>query len=130
MKKNKPTFLLYALPVIAIVFAIMIFLRKNNDIGITTSTPNWECAYENTVWKCDVTFSVQNNTHKQVTGIITVRGVNLKKSNRTMLNALSEPAQVPYDLAEYEKKDFYTLIYAKMNPKRVNLTVVGKQKHF
>jgi len=130
MKKNKPTFLLYALPAIAIIFASMFFLRKNEDKEIQTSKPDWECTYEKTLWKCDVTFSVKNNTHKQMVGMVNVRGVNLKKSNRTRLNALSEPAKVPYDLGEYEKKDFNTIIYAKMIPKKVTLTVIDKQKQY
>lgn len=129
-KNKKPIFLLYALPIIVVIFTTMFFLRKNDDKEITISKAQWGCIYENTFWKCDVNFSVRNNTHKQIVGVINVRGVNLKKSNRTRLHAISDPSQVTYDLNEYEQKELHSVIFAKLKPKRVNLTVVDKQKNY
>lgn len=129
MSKTKRNKLLLCLSlIVGILLIAMIILRKNYDEEILVSEPTWQCGYSDGVWKCEVSFSLKNNTHRHLVGNIGVRGINLQKKKGSSLDELSNIVYVPYSLQEYEKKDFQAVeIEAKLKPTRVNLTIIDKE---
>ncbi len=117
-----------------VFFAIIIGYSINNfeksNKEILFSDPVWECDYQNKKWVCLVDFNIRNQTHKDIFGKLSIRGLALRKADRKTTDIMSDDMVIDFELTNYEEKEINETIYSNRRPTKIIITILDENKKY
>ena len=108
-----------------IVIGILVWVFRSAPDKITFTEPDWSCNYLNNTWECKVTFHLTNNSHKPLSGQVSLHsGISMKKNEKDSSEAMNETKTIGFDLNEYETKNISQTVYLQREPTFMKITLL------